>query len=73
MFQLHHIKARVARLDELTRALRKEIVAIAAGDDPLLYLERKAYMTAGRGAVAGLDEARVVMACSAGRMERGCR
>jgi hypothetical protein len=62
VFQLHHVKARVVRLDELTRALRKEILIIAAGDDPLLYLERQAYFTALRGAVEGLDEARVVLA-----------
>ena len=36
MYQLHDIKARVVRLDEMTRALRKEILTIAAGDDPLL-------------------------------------
>ncbi len=46
MFQLHHVKARVVRLDELTRALRKEVLIIAAGDDPLLFLERRAYLTA---------------------------
>ncbi len=69
VFQLHHVQARVVRLDELTRGLRKEIVAIAAGEDPLLYLERKAYMTALRGAVEGLDQARVVLAGAAMRLE----
>jgi hypothetical protein len=62
MFQLRHIQARVVRLDELTRALRKEILIMAAGEDPLLYLERREYLTAMRWAADGLDEARVVLA-----------
>jgi hypothetical protein len=46
VFELPHIKARVARLDELTRSLPKEIVVITDADDPLLYLERRAYLGA---------------------------
>ena len=57
VLQLHQIKARVARLDELTRALRKEILTIAAGDDPLLHLECRRHLAAmargGRGVRRG--------------------
>ena len=63
MWQLHDIKARVVRLDELTRPLRKEIVAIAAGDDPLLYLELQGVHGGPAQAAAGLDE--VVLAQTA--------
>ncbi len=59
MIQLHGIKARVVRLDELARALRKEIVTIKDADDPLLYLERKQYLNAMLNALAGLEEARL--------------
>ncbi len=69
VFQLHHVKARVVRLDELTQALRKEILINAAGEDPLLYLERREYLTAMRWAADGLDEARVVLARAAIRLD----
>ena len=71
MIQLPHIKARVVRLDELTRRIRKEILTIAAGDDPLLYLERQTYLTAMRTAADGLDEARVALAGVMGRLREG--
>jgi hypothetical protein len=69
MMQLPHIKARVARLHELTRALRKEIVVIKDADDPLLFMERRRYLDAMYKAVAELDTARVVLAGVAGRLE----
>jgi hypothetical protein len=40
------IKRRIGRLDELPRGLAKEVVHMKAADDPLLYLERKAYASA---------------------------
>ncbi len=55
VFPLHQIKARFVRLDELTRSLRKEVLTIRDADDPLLFLERRQYLTALRGAVEGLD------------------
>jgi hypothetical protein len=36
----------------------------------LLYLERKAYLAAVRGAVSGLESARVVLAKARQRLER---
>jgi hypothetical protein len=35
---------------------------IRKADDPLLYLERKAYLTAIQNAIAGVEAARVVLA-----------
>jgi hypothetical protein len=56
------IKRRIGRLDELSRGLAKEVVLMKAGDDPLLYLERKAYLTAIQDALAGVEGARVATA-----------
>jgi len=40
------IKRRIGWLDELSRGLAKEVVLMKAANDPLLYLERKAYLRA---------------------------
>jgi hypothetical protein len=53
--------ARVRRLDELTRGLARELALWKQGNDPLLYLERRAYVNAMQDALAGLEEARVVL------------
>jgi hypothetical protein len=42
-----------------------------AADDPLLYLERKAYLTAIQDALAGVEGARVALARARQRLERG--
>jgi hypothetical protein len=47
----------------------REHAAIAEGNDPLLYLERQAYLAAVRCAVAGLESARVVLAKARQRIE----
>ena len=44
VIQLHDVKARVARLRDLTRGLAKEAAVWKAGEDPLLYLERQPYL-----------------------------
>jgi hypothetical protein len=59
---LTDVKARVRRLDELARGLAKEVSLWKACDDPLLYLERKAYLNAIQDALAGVEDARVVLA-----------
>jgi hypothetical protein len=41
-----------------------------ACNDPLLYLERRAYLGAIRDALAGVEEARVVLAKARQRLER---
>jgi hypothetical protein len=56
------VAARVERLHELSIGLAREVVLIRQGQDPLLYLERKAYLAAIRDALAGLEGARVILA-----------
>jgi hypothetical protein len=41
MLQLHDIRARIGRLEELTRGLALEAAALKEGNDPLLYRERQ--------------------------------
>jgi hypothetical protein len=65
------IKRRIGRLDERSRGLTKEVVLVKAADDPLLYLERKAYLTAIQDALAGVEGARVALARARQRLERG--
>jgi hypothetical protein len=44
MLSVADLRGRYARLEELSLGLGKELVLIGKGDDPLLYLERKAYL-----------------------------
>jgi hypothetical protein len=55
------ISARVHRLDQLGRGLMKEIVQVEKADDPMLYMERLAYLTAMRQALSGIEGARVTL------------
>jgi hypothetical protein len=64
-------KQRIDRLDQLSRGLAKEVVLMRAANDPLLYLERKAYLTAIQDALAGVEGARVALARARQRLERG--
>ena len=68
---LEDLTARVRRLDELGRGLAKEVALWRKGDDPLLYLERKAYLAAIQDALAGVEAARVVLAKVCQRLESG--
>jgi hypothetical protein len=68
---LADLVARVQRLDELTRGLAKEVVLWKECNDPLLYLERKAYLEAIQDALAGVDTARIVLARARQRIEDG--
>jgi hypothetical protein len=56
------LQARVRRLDQLARGLAKEVSLWKGSNDPLLYLERKAYLGAIQDALAGVESARVVLA-----------
>jgi hypothetical protein len=67
---LADVAARVRRLEELTRGLAKEVSLWKEGNDPLLYLERKAYLGAIQDALAGVEGARVVLARARQRLER---
>lgn len=64
------IVARVQRLDELSRGLAKEVSLWKSCNDPLLYLERKAYLGAVQDALAGVEAARVVLAKVRQRLEK---
>ncbi len=66
---LEQIAARVDRLDELARGLAKELVRVGKADNPLLYVERRAYLGALRRVLAGVEEARVVLARARQRIE----
>ena len=69
MLQLHDLKARMVRLEELMRGLAKEVMVVRKANDPLLYLERKGYLDAIQDAVAGLETARVMLAQGVKRIE----
>ncbi|HVS34093.1 MAG TPA: hypothetical protein VMS17_00845 [Gemmataceae bacterium] len=68
MITVADLSARVKRLEELTRGLAKEVLRWKECNDPLLYMERKAYLDAIQNALAGLDEARVVLARARNRL-----
>jgi hypothetical protein len=59
----------VERLEDLARGLAKEVVLWKAANDPLLYVERKGYLTAIQDALAGVEAARVVLAKARQRLE----
>jgi hypothetical protein len=63
------LKARVRRLDQLARGLAKEVTLWKDANDPLLYLERKAYLGAIQDALAGAESARVLLAKVCQRLE----
>jgi hypothetical protein len=67
---LKDMTSRVQRLDELSRGLAKEATLRRQGNDPLLFLERKAYLTAIQDALAGIEAARVVLAKACERLEK---
>ena len=62
------VEKRLRRLEELARGLSKEVALWKEGNDPLLYLERKAYLDAIQDALAGVEAARVVLARALQRM-----
>ena len=61
--------ARIRRLDELSRGLAKEVTLWKTCNDPLLYLERKSYLKGIQDALAGVEEARVVLVKVRQRLE----
>jgi hypothetical protein len=69
MLTLADVIARIGRLDELTRGLAKEVLLWREASDPLLYLERKAYLKAIQDALAGIESARVTLARARQRIE----
>ncbi len=66
---LADLAARVRRLDELMRGLAKELALWKEGNDPLLYLERQAYLKAIQEALTAVETARIVLAKARQRTE----
>jgi hypothetical protein len=56
------LKKRIERREEVVKGFEREFLIISAGNDPMLYLERQAYLAALRAAVAGCEEARITLA-----------
>jgi hypothetical protein len=63
------IMRRIERLDRLARGFSLEVGRWKGANDPLLYRERKAYLGAVQNALAGVEEARVVLARVVRRIE----
>ncbi|HZU34816.1 MAG TPA: hypothetical protein VFA18_02845 [Gemmataceae bacterium] len=68
--RLENLEPRVRRLEELARGLAREVGLWKECNDPLLYLERKAYLNAIQDALAGVEAARVVLAKARHRLEQ---
>ena len=64
------IAARVRRLDQLSRGIALEISVVAKADDPMLYLERRAYLDALLATVRGVEAARVALVKAWQRLDR---
>jgi hypothetical protein len=59
---LEDLAARIQRFDVLARGLAKEVSLWKQSNDPLQHLERRAYLRAVQNALAGVEEARVILA-----------
>jgi hypothetical protein len=68
---LEDLTARIQRFDALARGLAKEVTLWKNSNDPLRYLERKAYLRAVQNALAGVEEARVILAKVRQRLDEG--
>jgi hypothetical protein len=54
--------ARVRRLDQLSCGLGLELTLIEKADDPMLFMERKAYLAAMVNVLRAIEDARVTLA-----------
>jgi hypothetical protein len=59
--QLRDLIGRIARLDRLALGLAREVGLWKGGEDLLLFAERRMYLNAIQDALAGAEEARVVL------------
>jgi hypothetical protein len=64
------VRRRIRRLEAVALGLTRERVAWERVEDPLLYLERRAYLAAIRTAVRGVEDARGVLARACQRLDR---
>jgi len=69
MLHLHTIRPRILRLRELVAELVQEYLIVQSQESPLLDGERRAYLIGIQEAIAGLDEARVVLSKAVKRIE----
>ncbi len=69
MLQLRDLRARITRLEALTRGLALEAALLKEGNDPLLYRERRLYLKGIHDALAGVETARAALAGAVRRME----
>lgn len=63
--------ARKDRLLQLEAGLGKGLVIVRKANDPMLYLERKAYLTALHDILGGVQDARVTLVKALWRLEQG--
>jgi hypothetical protein len=63
------VSARARRLDNLSRGIALEISNVTKADDPMLYVERQAYLAAMRRLLCGVESAYVVLAKARRRLE----
>lgn len=61
MLGVDAVGRRVARLEDLSAGLGKEIQAWERGEDPLLYLERRALLIGLRALRSGAESARLAL------------
>jgi hypothetical protein len=61
MLCVEQVRGRYGRLEALSVGLAKEMTLVRQGEDPLLYLERKAYLMALGDALSGVEDARVTL------------
>jgi len=66
---LDGLDRRVERLDSLARGLAREVSIVRQGQDPLLYLERRAYLGSIQTALSGVEAGRVALARALQRLE----
>jgi len=69
MLQLQNIKPRIPRLRELVAELVQDYLLVQSQESPLLDGERRAYLIGIQEAIAGLDQARVVLGKAVRRIE----
>jgi len=66
---LDDLRARLVRLNALSRGLHKELHLMRSEDAPLLRVDRQAYLAAIARAHSGVEEARVTLARAVMRLE----
>jgi len=69
MLTISDVRARLARLEQLSRGLAKERAVIREAEDPLLYLERRKYLCALEDARFGVEAARIALARALERID----